>query len=185
MRVGRSILLKREVACSMPTKEARCVHGNAIVAETLHPALDQVTSRGAHTEIVGDRRGWGVTYQGSLPSFNFFHAPIPTPTVVNDVRTRLDRIYVLYLSNNQVQIRLIDVWDGPNPIRRLELPGLHGNFSRHPFEEGKNTFKIPETPEVSFGIGISIGVEFLARGAPQHGAATILFTSAGADFLYG
>ena len=185
----------------MPTKEARWVHGNAIVAEmaetlhpglvqvTSHPGLVQVTSEGGslltNTEIVGDRRGWGVTYQGSIPSFNWFHAAIPTPTVVNYMRTRLDRVYVLYLSNNQVQIRHIHVWDGPNPIWGFnDLTGLHGDHSRHPFVDGQNSFKIPETPEVSFGIGISIGVEFLAEGAPQHGAPTILFTSAGADFLY-
>ena len=43
--------------------------------------------------------------------------------------------------------------------------------------EGKNSFKIPEPPEVSFGIGISIKVEFVPEGAPPP---TILFTSAGA-----
>jgi hypothetical protein len=40
----------------MPTKEASWVYGNAIVAEALAPDLVQVTSRGANTEIVGDRR---------------------------------------------------------------------------------------------------------------------------------
>lgn len=57
----------REVACSVP-KEARWVHGNAIVAETLHPTLEQVTSETGtaltYTDIVGRRRGFGVTYQG-------------------------------------------------------------------------------------------------------------------------
>ena len=50
---GRSILLKREVACSMPM-EARWVHGNAIVAETLHRALAQVTDQSG-TPLADDR----------------------------------------------------------------------------------------------------------------------------------
>lgn len=83
-------------------KEARWVHGNAIVADTLHPTLEQVTSETGtaltYTDIVGRRRGWGVTCQGvnQRDTFNWFYAMIPTPTVVDGMPTRLEKVYVLY-----------------------------------------------------------------------------------------
>ena len=74
---GEASLPTREVACSMP-KEARWVHGNAIVAETLHPTLEQVTSETGsaltYTDIVGRRRGFGSRIRGLIgrvPSTGF------------------------------------------------------------------------------------------------------------------
>ncbi len=187
----------REVACSMP-KEARWVHGNAIVAETLQPTLEQVTSETGtaltNTEIVGRRRGWGVTYQGvnQEGTFNWFHAMIPTPTVVDGMPTRLERVFVLYdtpgTGGNPVFVRKIHVWDGPDFIQEFDLGGA-GNKShiRKPFVIGESQFEIDEANkrEVLYGIGISILVEFgvgpdTSRGEPT----TILFTSAGAEFSW-
>jgi hypothetical protein len=194
MRVGRSSLLKREVACSMPM-EARWVHGNAIVAETLHPALAHVTSANgtplAYTDIVGLRQGFGLTYRGNTSSFNFFHAMIPTPVIVNDKRTRLDRVFVLYRTARHVAVRTIDVFDGQTPITRFNLTAGFGDKTQAlPFREGENSFKIrdrgEQNPEVFFGIGISIGVEIGVQGVrPTPGEApTIQFVSAGADFFH-
>jgi len=175
--------------------EARWIHGNAIVAETLHPALAQVTSQNgtplAYTDIVGLRQGFGLTYRGNTPSFNFFQAMIPTPVIVDDKRTRLDRVFVLYRTARHVAVRTIHVWDGQNFIRGFDLTAGFGDKTQAlPFREGENSFKIRErgeqNPEVFFGIGISIGVEFGVRGvSPTPGEApTIQFVSAGADFFY-
>jgi hypothetical protein len=187
----------REVACSMP-KEARWVHGNAIVAETLDPTLEQVTSDTGtaltSTDIVGHRRGWGNTYQGvnREGTFNWFHAMIPTPTRVDGWPTRLDRVFVLYdtpgTGGNPVFVRKIHVWDGPDPIQEFDLGGA-GNKShiRKPFVIGESQFEIDEVNkrEVLYGIGISIQVEFGVGPATSGGEpTTILFTSAGAEFSY-
>jgi hypothetical protein len=192
IRVGRFNLLKREVACSMP-REARWIHGNAIVAETLHPALDQVDERGVpltYTDIVGLRQGFGLTYQGNIPSFPWFHAMIPTPVIVNNKRTRLDRVFVLYKTTNPVAVREIHVWDGQRFIKHFDVTRGTGDKTQGPppedrsFLEGENTFFIDGNPEVFFGIGISIHVEFGVRGVtPGPAGATIQFISAGADFI--
>jgi hypothetical protein len=121
---------------------------------------------------------------------NFFHAMIPTPVIANDKRTRLDRVFVLYRTARDVAVRTIDVFDGQTPIRRFNLTDGFGDKTQAlPFLEGENSFKIRESgenPEVFFGIGISIGVEFGVRGVhPTPGEApTIQFVSAGADFFY-
>jgi hypothetical protein len=187
----------REVARSMPW-ETRWVHGNAIVAETLHPTLEQVTSETGtaltNTEIVGRRRGWGVTYQGvnQEGTFNWFHAMIPTPTVVDGRPRRLERVFVLYdtpgTGGNPVFVRKIHVWDGPDFIQEFDLGGA-GNKShiRRPFVIGESQFEIEEDKkqEVLYGIGISIQVEFGVGPATSGGEpTTILFTSAGAEFSW-
>jgi hypothetical protein len=187
----------REVTCSMP-KEARWVHGNAIVAETLAPTLEQVTSETgnvlAYTDIVGRRRGFGVTYQGvnQEGTFNWFHAMIPTPTVVDGMPTRLERVFVLYdtpgTGGNPVFVRKIHVWDGPDFIQEFDLGGA-GNASRirRPFVIGESQFEIEEANkrEVLYGIGISIHVEFGVSPATSVGEpTTIFFTSAGAEFSW-
>jgi uncharacterized protein DUF6623 len=192
MWVGRPSSLKREVACSMPM-EARWIHGNAIVAETLHPALAQVTDQSgtllAYTDIVGRRRGFGLTYRGNTPSLNFFHAMIPTPVVVNGKRTRLGSVFVLYRTARHVSVRRVDVFDGERLIRGFPVNDGFGDKTQAlPFLEGENAFQIPrrgeEMPEVFFGIGISIEVEFGVQGVPSMGEAPIIqFISAGADFF--
>jgi hypothetical protein len=186
----------REVARSVP-KEARWVHGNAIVAETLHPTLEQVTSETGtgltYTDIVGRRRGFGVTYQGvnQEGTFNWFHAMIPTPTVVDGTPTRLERIFVLYdtpgTGGNPVFVRGIHVWDGPDFIQAFDVNAGNAPHIRKPFVIGESQFEIAEANkrEVLFGIGISIHVEFGVSPATSGGEpTTILFTSAGAEFSW-
>jgi hypothetical protein len=175
----------------MPT-EARWIHGNAIVAETLHPRLVQVRDEGGnlltYTDIVGRRRGFGLTYQGvnEENSFNWFHAMIPTPAVLAGTRTRLERVFVLYETSNPVFVREIHVWDGQNFIQAFNVGGAgHGPFGST-LKLGATQFEIDEDkkPQVSFGIGISIHVEFGGDASSREEAATIRFTSAGAEFSY-
>lgn len=175
----------------MPT-ESRWVHGNAIVAETLDPRLVQVRDEDGnllhYTDIVGRRQGFGATYQGvnEENSFNWFHAMIPTPVVLDGTSTRLERVFVLYETSNPVFVREIHVWDGPNFIQAFDVGGAgHGPFSRT-LEDGITRFEIEEDkkPQVSFGIGISIRVEFGSDASFRGESATIRFTSAGADFSY-
>jgi len=111
---------------------------------------------------------------------------IPSPVIVDDKRTRLDRVFVLYKTPNHVEVRKIHVWDGQTFIQEFVVNDGHGDKTKaFPFLEGKNTFKIGGNPEVFFGIGISIHVEFGVEGvAPvPREAATIQFISAGADFF--
>jgi hypothetical protein len=178
-------------------KEARWVHGNAIVAETLHPTLEQVTSETGtaltYTDIVGRRRGFGITYQGvnRENTSNWFHAMIPTPTVVDGMPTRLERVFVLYdtpgTGGNPVFVREIHVWDGPDFIQAFNVNAGNASHIRKPFVIGENQFEIAEANkrEVLFGIGISIRVEFGVAPATSGGEpTTIFFTSAGAEFSW-
>ena len=196
MAAGKGKPAKEEVACRMP-KETRWVHGNAIVAETLHPALEQVTSDSGtlltYTDIVGLRQGRGVTYQGlnQRGNFNWFHAVIPTPTVVDGRPTRLERIFVLYDTpeprSNPVSVREIHVWDGPDFIQAFDVKNGNAPHIGKPFVMGESQFEIDEARkrEVSFGIGISIRVIFGEDPSQSGGLpTTVVFTGAGAEFSW-
>ena len=90
---------------------------------------------------------------------------IPTPVLVNDTRTRLDGVFVLYKTRNHVAVRQIHVWDGQRFLERFIVNNGHGDKTKaFPFLEGQNTFNIGSDPEVLFGIGISIQVEFGVEG---------------------
>ena len=175
--------------------ETRCVHGNAIVAETLSPDLAQVTQNGtslAYTDIVGLRQGFVHTYQGNTHSFPWFHAMIPTPAVINGQQTRLDSVFVLYRTARHVAVREVHVWDGQHFTKGFLVNNGFGDKTsappNDPFLEGENSFTIPrgEKPEVFFGVGVSIHVEFgLPEVHPTPGELPIIqFISAGAHFFY-
>ncbi len=48
------------------------------------------------SDVVGLRRGWGVTFLGKAGTFNWFHASIPTPTFAEGVEARLERVFVFF-----------------------------------------------------------------------------------------
>ena len=48
------------------------------------------------TDIVGLRRGWGIFFLGQPGTANWFHVSIPTPTIIEGARVRLQRVFVLF-----------------------------------------------------------------------------------------
>lgn len=126
------------------------------------------------------RRGWGTVIEGN-PSFpnvgNWFHFAIPTPVIVSDKRLRIrDAMLVFKTGGGGVFVKHVHVWDGNNFIAGNDNLNLSGN---HPFE----SFPVPNTPEVRFGIGISVGVVFSQGDPDRPNPITIEFNSAGVNFF--
>jgi hypothetical protein len=126
------------------------------------------------------RRGWGTVIEGShsAPNVgNWFHFAIPTPAIVSDRRLRIRNAMLVFKTGGRgVFVKSIHVWDGVNIIAGRDDLNLSGN---HPLE----TFPVPNTPEVRFGIGISVGVVFSIGDVDAPNPITIEFNAAGADFF--
>jgi hypothetical protein len=143
----------------MSLAQAMWTHGTSVQVEY----VDRVRSifrRGYHTRIVhaaGD---------------NWFHYAIPTPVIVSDRRLRIDSVMVTFETGDQATVRNVHIYDGPRRIATHDNLSLMGD---HPFER----FPVSGAPEVQWGVGISVRVEF---GVDLAGA-WVQFVTAGADFL--
>jgi hypothetical protein len=158
------------------------VHGNAVVPEAVgmtafNASLLQVDGK-PWTDVVGLRRGWGVTYRCAWQTSNWFHAPLPTPVIVDGARVGLQRIFVFYDIADWTRTIITDVhvWDGPNRIHAIGGLRLNGRHAQY-VEDGVNSWALPSTPWVYWGLSVSLRV--------QVGPATtdVTFTTAGADLI--
>ncbi len=118
------------------------------------------------------RAGFGTRLKGKPGTTNWFHFAIPTPVIVDSKRYKVDSVMLRFTTGSVASIvRHIHVYDGERRIathNNVNLTGSHG-FER---------FTVPNKPRIYWGVGISIGVEFL--NVPQ--SREMWFISAGADF---
>lgn len=148
---------------------ASWTHGNSIVVEN-----PENLARVGHF-------GWGGDMLIQPGKGSWFHIPVPTPVIVNDVRTRLLRVFLLFrIDPGQGEIRNVHVYDGVGKFQAfdgLHLQGDHGGGL-----DGSNTFNLPTPHTVVFGIGISFffqaAVGFDSAIPPAH----LIVSTAGGDF---
>src|SRR5215207_238865 len=147
--------------------ETHCVHGNAIVAETVDPGaqggpLTQV-EKIPWTDVIGHRTGWGVIYRGLAGKWVWFHAPVPTPTRVNSVRTQLEDAFIMYNAESGAFLREVHFWDGPDRFQMIGGLRATGDRTRH-LETDVNTFVVRHPDgtfhTMAFGLEISILINF-------------------------
>lgn len=144
----------------------------------------QVNSIG-WSDVLGLRQSGGTTFKGKIGTSNWFHVPIATPVIVKDIRAKLVQVFVMFqcgsqaaVTNNNANlagcnVTRMDVWDGPNRIRRF---GPFNLFGEHRFKlDNSNTHKLPTPLDVFFGIELAVQVSFSAD-------ESVTFASAGADF---
>jgi len=143
----------------MGLKAAMWVHGTIVRAE--NPPDFEI------------RRGWGAQFGGRAKS-NWFHIPLTIPVILDSVRPKLGRISVFYKTNGAT-IKSIHVFDGPTKIKAFDGLTLSGDHSKS--LDASNSWAITPSLPISFGLGISIGVDF------GNVPGDILFTTAGADLL--
>jgi len=137
------------------------------------------------SDVLGLRQSGGATFKGKVGSSNWFHVPIATPVIVADTRAKLVQVFVMFQSGSQAAVNAnnadlagcnvtrVDVWDGPNRIRRF---GPFNLFGEHRFRLAtSNTFKLPTPIDIFWGIELAVQVSFSAD-------ESITFASAGADF---
>jgi hypothetical protein len=143
------------------------------------------------------RRGWGGFFRGNPSVFDgasqswlgppsvshWFHAALPTPVILDGVRPRFTRFFLLY-HGDQAWLRQVHLWDGARRLHGFDLSGVNATGTHQHEIDDLNTFRLDESKTVRFGLGVSVQVEF-QRGQLsnlQLGGGEILFSAAGADF---
>ena len=157
----------------MTIKSAKWVHGTIVEAE--YP--DRLTS------FV--RKGWGTDIVGKENTTNWFHIPITTPVIMDDVRPLLVRVWILYNAGSEGTIvnpiiTNLHLYDGGNKVCSFDGLDLSGDHSRSLDEFNKWDIKPPIT--IHSGLGISVGVKFLCQPPPVGCSTRFRFTAVGADF---
>lgn len=150
--------------------DAFWVHGNAaqlqLPSDLKSPA---VTNGGFTVKVSPAKSGW-------------IHMPLPTPTVVDDIRAELTAIHLNFsIDNPNAYIQQVVVYDGGASVATLPDAPYGG--------ESALTLGLPAAHSVKSGIGLSIEYEFLwdtkeFGKPPTNEFATLTIHSAGADYKY-
>lgn len=164
-------------------KYASWVHGNALVLEAPNNIL--VTRRGQGTEMQ-----FGFV-PGITPQQTWCHIAIPTPVIIDDVRMKVQKLFLLFKTGQHASIDNIHIWDGPYRIATFDV--IHGsNYSARrtgnhsQAVDTQNMITLPAPHEVLFGVSISFTFVPVALSASLAGVdpeGTLLITAAGADFF--
>ena len=147
--------------------QASWMHGNAVSVESPENCL-----RVGHF-------GWGGDFALKPGKASWFHIPVPTPVIVDGVRTRVQRFFVLFSAEN-CEIRGVHVYDGSSKIH--EFNNLHSRGEHRTGLDGANTFDIPAPHTVVFGMGLSFLVQ-ADIGFDTVINTRLIVATAGADFL--
>jgi hypothetical protein len=109
----------------------------------------------------------------------WFHIPLPTPVIVGDRRTTLQRVFLLFRSDGG-RIENVHVYDGSSQIQLfndLDLQGEHRVAL-----DRQNTFILAHPHTVAWGVGISF---FFRGGGGFEGGpgGRLILAAAGGDFF--
>lgn len=152
----------------MANKQAVWIHGSALIPERQGYFIAQ-----AH-------RGYGSTL--ATHGKEWVHFAIPTPVLVDGVRSRVEKVFVLYQTQGSslVEIHLFDGAErfdnGALDFSAKPMAGDHGEKL-----DSANSWSVA-AHSMKFGLGISVLVDF-GPGKAGQSAPRITFRSAGADFV--
>ncbi len=138
------------------------------------------------------RAGWGTNIRQEHGSSNWYHFAIPTPTIINNDRTKYGKVWLkadtgnkdLKIDNRDTFIPRIDVWDNNSRIKifdsaPLGLSPWQGNNCGPINFEGQ----LPEG-ELKYGLVICVNVKFEPYyEEPETNLGEIWFKTAGARFV--
>lgn len=155
--------------------QAMWIHGQAAI-----PEITEDETGNLNITIIGSGSADGATYQGNAGVSTWFHFPIPTPVIQNNVRAKLIKGFVLFRSDAGVLLGHVDIWDGARKLGDFSpspgISGVHdGKSGLGDLQPNVTMWQLPGQPEVFWGVCLSAQVRFEAQG-------TITFTTAGADF---
>ncbi|MFE7190510.1 DUF6623 family protein [Kitasatospora sp. NPDC057541] len=150
--------------------QASWVHGNAMVVEN-----PENLSRNGHF-------GWGSDVDITPGKSSWFHVAVPTPVIVNDVRTNLVRVFVLFKTDVGFgRLTRVHVWDGSGgPLQQFENLASEGEHRTG--LDGQNTFTLDQPHSVAFGIGISFFVVAAIGFDTPIAPSRLILGTAGGDF---
>ncbi|MFY9826718.1 MAG: DUF6623 family protein [Thermoanaerobaculia bacterium] len=149
-------------------KNTSWVHGNAVTVQS-----PENLAREGHY-------GWGADMLIHPGQASWFHIPLPTPVIVNDVRSSLHRVFLLFKSE-WGSIRSVHVYDGssrPQEFNDLLLQGDHRVKL-----DAENTFPLEKPHTVVWGIGISFYFVADTGGEDSVPPARLIIGAAGGEFL--
>jgi hypothetical protein len=143
----------------MPLAHAAWVHAAALEVE--YP--ERVESQA--------RMGFACHVRGRAGTDNWIHFAIPTPVIVQDRRLKAGSVMLRFKSSDGALVHAVHIYDGERRI------AAHDGLSVQPSSWSAERYSVPGSPEVQWGLGISVGVRFPAAGGQLD------FSSAGCDFL--
>jgi hypothetical protein len=164
-------------------KHASWINGNAVVVEEPN-------------NILVRHWGWGTEMQftfapGVAPRGTWCHIALPTPVIINDVRLKVQKLFLFFKTGQHAVIDNIHIYDGPGKIAAWDaVPGGNisarrsGDHSRS--IDDQNTIILPDPHEVSYGISISFTFRPLSVNTSLplvDPEGKLLITVAGADFF--
>jgi hypothetical protein len=165
------------------------VHGTTVQVEAPENLAPVIPASGIVEAV--SRRGWGAEFYAKADSRNWFHISIPTPgwsvnpVNQNGAHPKLLRIFYFYKTIGTVNITDFHIYDGPNRIKEIKSQDSNGTDpAGEDHSTGidyRNHIEINPPVEILFGLGISLGVDFIA-GPPNYAFPSLLFTTVGADF---
>ncbi|HEY5231611.1 MAG TPA: DUF6623 family protein [Galbitalea sp.] len=149
--------------------DAFWVHGNA--------AQVQLPTDLVNIAVTGP----GLTASAAASKFGWIHIPLPTPTVIDDVRAVITAFHLdAVFSNPNASIDQLVLYDGQTQVYS----------STNSYGDGSLvlTVNLPTPHSVSSGIGLSIHFGFLwgVKGTtpPADDFVSITIRAAGADYTY-
>jgi hypothetical protein len=166
---------------AMPDRVANAPHGT--IGSTNQVLADNPPRRLPWSDIVGLRTGNVARFCLQPNSTVDFSFAIPTPVLIADVRAQLERVFVFWRTlpprgGIAAALQFITVSDGLTPLFRTSM-SASGDFSTSiDWTGGNNVFNIPSAHLVLFGISV------IATFQAASTECDVLFSAAGADFLY-
>lgn len=156
-------------------KRAVWVHGNAVVVERPDDLTEEI------------RIGWGSKFMLRAGTSNWFHVSIPTPVLIDDIRPKLARVFVLFKTSKPEgsgtfigsTLEALHVYDGHNRVAAITgtRMGKHANAI-----DSANTWEFDAPLSIYSGLGLSVEVRAAQVGSdttPQ----SVEFATIGADFV--
>ena len=138
------------------------------------------------SSVRAEREGYYISkrFAGYAAQFNthgeeWFHFAIPTPVIIDNNRTSLSKVFLLFKTLNGAKIRHLHVYDGPSKIKTFEDISLSGDYSDN--IDNENMWVTNPQPSIKYGVGLSFFVDFGKRNATS--VPHISFVTAGADFI--
>lgn len=146
----------------MAITEAMWVHGHAMRVE--YP--DRLANIW--------RAGMYVRATGKPSTTNWFHFAVPTTVIVKNKRQMLDSVMLRFRAGStHASVTNVHIYDGPSRI------AAHDGLDLSPSAFGLERFNVAGKPDVLWGIGISVGVQFTGSNDTQN---KLEFAAAGCDF---
>lgn len=141
--------------------QALWTHGHAVKVER-PDQLASIWKAGFFARVVGKP---GTT--------NWLHFAVPTAVIVKDKRQMIDSAMLRFRAGSSAaRVTNVHVFDGENRLV------AHDGLSLSPNAFGFSRFAVPGRPDVRWGIGITLGVQFTGSTDAQN---TLEFASVGCD----